>query len=75
MILLNGAIIDKTSLKRRIWRSVLVSINAVDRKLFEVRSAIKDVSDQVEIPSFVGRGIAIRQTLNHKDPPESHSAS
>ena len=59
----NGAIIEKSNIRRRIWGNITVSDNAIDRKLFEVRSAIKDVSDTVEILSIYGQGLALRQRL------------
>lgn len=57
----NGLLIDKNTLKSRIWGSISVSDNALDRKLFEVRRAIRTVSSVVEIHSVYGHGIELRQ--------------
>lgn len=74
LIQVNGTIVDKATLRRRIWGNVVVSDNAIDRKLFEVRTAIKDVSDSVEILSVYGQGIALRQRL-HPAAPSSAMGS
>ena len=60
LIRVNGVVIDKANLKRRIWGNISVSDNALDRKLFEVRKAIKGVSDTVEIRAVYGQGIVLR---------------
>lgn len=60
LIRVNGVVIDKSNLKRRIWGNISVSDNALDRKLFEVRKAIKNVSDTVEIRAVYGQGIVLR---------------
>lgn len=60
LIRANGMVIDKSSLKRRIWGNISVSDNALDRKLFEVRKAIKNVSDTVEIHAIYNHGVELR---------------
>jgi DNA-binding response OmpR family regulator len=60
LIRANGMIVDKNSLKRRIWGNISVSDNALDRKLFEVRKAIKNVSDTVEIHAIYNHGVELR---------------
>jgi DNA-binding response OmpR family regulator len=60
LIRANGAVVDKASLKRRVWGDIAVSDNAFDRKLFEVRKALRTVTSNVEIRAFYGQGIAVR---------------
>lgn len=55
-----GMVIDKSTLKRRVWGNISVSDNALDRKLFEVRKAIKSVSNNVEIRAVYGQGVVLR---------------
>ena len=56
----NGSIVKKPDLKRHVWGSIAVSDNALDRKIFEVRKAIKAVSDTVELKSKYSRGIVLQ---------------
>ena len=58
-----GLVIHKANLKGRIWGDIAVSDNAVDRKIFEIRRAIGDVSDTVEIRSLYGHGVELRNKL------------
>lgn len=60
LIRANGTVTDKNNLKRGVWGDISVSDNALDRKLFEVRKAIKSVSDSVEIRSIYSHGIELR---------------
>jgi len=62
-----GAIVNKDDLRRRTWGNVVVNTNAIDRKLFEVRSALKEVTDTVEILSVYGEGIALRYCAKIRD--------
>jgi two-component system response regulator MtrA len=74
LIRVNGMVIDKANLKRRIWGNIAVSDNALDRKLFEVRKAIKGVSDTVEIGAVYGQGIVLRSKpiLDDRAAAEGH---
>ncbi len=56
-----GMVIEKSTLKRRVWGNICVSDNALDRKLFEVRKAIKSVTENVEIRAVYGQGVVLRR--------------
>ncbi len=62
----NGSVIKKNDIKRHVWGSIAVSDNALDRKIFEVRKAIKSVSNNVEIKSIYSKGL-ILQLKNHNE--------
>lgn len=61
LIRARGLVVSKEALKRALWRDISVSDNALDRKIFEVRKAIKQVSKLVELRSVYGVGILIKQ--------------
>jgi DNA-binding response OmpR family regulator len=60
LIRANGVVIPKAVLKRELWHNVAVSDNALDRKIFEVRKALKEVSRNVELQSIYGVGMVLR---------------
>lgn len=59
----NGMVVSKAELKRRVWGGVKVSDNALDKKLHDVRAAIRDLTDAVRLTSTYGVGVA----LTHAD--------
>jgi DNA-binding response OmpR family regulator len=60
LIRAHGTIVPKDVLKRELWGSLAVSDNALDRKIFEVRKALREVSDHVELHSIYGIGMVLR---------------
>ncbi len=60
MIQAQGTIVSKEVLKRHLWGSLSVSDNALDRKIFEVRRALREVSDTAELHSVYGVGMVLR---------------
>jgi len=54
-----GSIVSRSTLKRRGWGQVAVSDNALDRKMYEVRQAIKEVSENVGIRTCYGIGFVL----------------
>lgn len=56
----NGSLVPKDEMKRHLWQNVSVSDNALDRKIFEVRRALKEVGSQVVLQSIYGVGLALR---------------
>lgn len=56
----NSVIVSKDQLVQKVWGGMATSQNALNRKIHEARKAVKAVSDQVEIKSFYGKGIALR---------------
>lgn len=63
----NGSVMDKLGIKRHVWGKIAVSDNALDRKLFEVRKSIRDVSHVVELKSVYGKGIVLRLRSHEYD--------
>lgn len=57
----NGVVVPKENLKTHVWGNVKVSDNALSRKIFEVRRALKNVSDHIELRSVYGRGVVLRR--------------
>lgn len=66
LIRAQGLVVSKKELKQCLWRDVKVSDNALDRKIFEVRKAIKQVSKLVELRSVYGVGIMIKKKVDVK---------
>ena len=60
LISANGLVVPKDVLMRDIWGGELVSANAIDRRVFEVRKAIRTVSDSVELQSIYGVGMVLK---------------
>lgn len=54
-----GMVVPKPDLKRRVWGSVTVSDNAVDKKIHGLRTAIRDLTESVTIVAKYGEGIAL----------------
>ena len=63
----DGVVISKDVLKRELWGSVKVTDNALDRKIFEVRKAVKTVSTEMVLQSVYGRGIFLRSRTYSED--------
>lgn len=59
LIRTKGALVDKNTLKGRVWGSISVGENALDRKLFDVRKAIRAVSEMVELRSRYRHGVEL----------------
>lgn len=55
-----GLIIPKKTLKQHLWGDIAISDNVLDRKIYEVRKLLRDVSDTVELKSVYGEGLALR---------------
>ncbi len=54
-----GTLVRREVLKRKCWGQIFVSDNALNRKLHEVRRALKEVSDQVQIRTLYGTGVTL----------------
>jgi len=59
LISAKGILVTKDELRRGVWGSLSVSNTAIDKKIHDVRAAIKEVSRQVEVRSRYGKGIQI----------------
>lgn len=56
----NSVIVSKDQLVQKVWGGMATSQNALNRKIHEARKAVKAVSQQVEIKSIYGKGVALR---------------
>jgi len=52
-----GMVVQKEELKLKVWGNMKVSDNALVRKIFEVRSALRDITDSVTLNSVYGVGV------------------
>lgn len=55
----NGSFIERAVLKRALWGHVKVTDNALDRRLHEVRAALKSVKSEVRIKASYGKGLKV----------------
>lgn len=57
---MDGNPVERNVIRRQVWGNLHVSSNALDRKLFEVRKAIRETSDKLEVKSIYGKGVALQ---------------
>lgn len=57
-----GTLVSRSDLRTGVWGDLKVSDNAVDKKLFEVRRALKDISSTLQIQTLYGEGIKLIET-------------
>lgn len=55
-----GTVVSKDRLKRQGWKDIAVSDNALDRKIFELRRALKDASATVVLKAVYGEGLLLQ---------------
>lgn len=55
----NGTVVVKNVIKKRLWGPVAVSDNSLNRKVFEVREALRELESRVQIRSVYGQGFSI----------------
>ena len=60
-------VVSKDSIKLKVWGGLSVSDNALDRKIYEVRKAIRTVSESVELKSVYGRGVTLKLKTYEED--------
>lgn len=60
LIKAKGMVMSKETLKRHLWGGAAISDNALDRKIYEVRKLLRDVTDNVELKSVYGEGLKLR---------------
>jgi DNA-binding response OmpR family regulator len=65
LIQARGATVNKAELKRRLWGNLKVSDNALDKKIYDVRQALRDLSTCVSLESSYGKGIHLTVKLAH----------
>ena len=64
-----GSVVSRSTLKLRCWGQIAVSDNALDRKIYELRRALKDVGAQIEVGTSYGTGFCLATPL--AKPPQS----
>jgi len=69
-----GTVVRREIMKRRCWGQIYVSDNALNRKLHEVRRALKEISDVVSIRTLYGTGFVLEVKEDH-EPMYGRSAS
>jgi DNA-binding response OmpR family regulator len=62
-----GLIIAKKALKQHLWGDIAISDNVLDRKIYEVRKLLREVSANVELKSVYGEGLALRLRTHDLD--------
>ena len=59
-----GTVVRREIMKRKCWGQIYVSDNALNRKLHEVRRALKEVSSIVNIKTLYGTGFTLEVTTS-----------
>jgi DNA-binding response OmpR family regulator len=59
LIRAKGTVIRREKLQHQVWGDLKVTDNALDRKIYELRKALLEVSDQLEIKSIYGVGFGL----------------
>lgn len=55
----NGTQVPRQAIKRKVWGEIVVTDNALDRKVHEVRKALQAVSEQVHVRTIYGHGLEL----------------
>jgi len=64
LIKTNGTLVSRDDLRSKVWGDLKVSDSAVDKKVFEVRRALKDIASSLQIQSEYGEGLRLVPTVN-----------
>jgi DNA-binding response OmpR family regulator len=56
-----GASVSRAALKFSCWNQISVSENALDRKIHELRKALKDVGSRLQIATLYGEGFQLKK--------------
>jgi len=59
-----GTAVSRSALKFSCWHQITVTENALDRKIYELRKALKDVGSQLEIETLYGEGFALNSKVD-----------
>lgn len=54
-----GMVVAKSEIKRRVWGDLKVTDNALDKKIFDVRVALRDLTDAVQISTTYRVGVSL----------------
>lgn len=61
-----GTVVRRDAMKRQCWGQIYVSDNALNRKLHEVRRALKELSNSVSIRTIYGTGFVLEVKKNQE---------
>ena len=67
LIRANGTMVSRDVLKRRVWGSLKVNDNCVDRRLSEIRRGLKDVGADLTVKSKYGKGVVLENELEMRN--------
>jgi DNA-binding response OmpR family regulator len=57
-----GTVVPRATLKLRCWGQIAVSDNALDRKIYEVRRALKEIGSRISVGTAYGVGFVLEQS-------------
>lgn len=55
-----GMAVPRADLKRRIWSNVKIGDNALDKKVHELRSALRELTSDIQVNAIYGVGLSIK---------------
>lgn len=55
-----GVAVSRKEVKRKIWGSIAISENTLDRKISDLRKILKDISKTVSVQSVYGKGVLLK---------------
>jgi DNA-binding response OmpR family regulator len=59
LMLANGVVVPRSSIKSKAWGKLSVSDNSLNRKIHEVKKFVKEVSLDVQLKSLYGKGVVL----------------
>lgn len=62
-----GTVIPKENLKREGWGKIVISDNALVRKIHEIRNALFEVGTRISVHSVYGRGFIIQENQDKRN--------
>ena len=70
LIQAKGTVVPRNTLKLRCWGQIAVSDNALDRKIYEVRRALKEIGSRITVTTAYGVGFSLGPPDLAKSPSE-----
>lgn len=67
LLLAKGMVVPKDEIKRRVWGDLTVTDNALDKKIFDVRAAMRNVSEAVTLTTTYRHGFSLALTKSQVD--------
>lgn len=63
----HGTVVERHTLKSRCWGQIAVSDNALDRKVYEVRRALKEIGSTLHLGTSYGVGFSLEPSADAGD--------